>query len=73
MTTQFPIVFEREDSGVISAYVPGLPVYAEGATQRGAERAVQRTLEAYLEVRPNACVSECHQGRNRTLPRASNE
>ena len=26
MATHFPIVFEREDSGVFSAYVAGLPV-----------------------------------------------
>jgi len=32
--THFPIVFEREDSGVISAYVAGLPVYAQGATRK---------------------------------------
>lgn len=37
--THFPIVFEREDSGVISAYVAGLPVYAQGATRMGAQRA----------------------------------
>jgi hypothetical protein len=36
--TQFPIVFEPEASGVISAYVPGVPVYAQGATQKQAER-----------------------------------
>ena len=27
MPTHYPIVFEREDSGVFSAYVAGLPVY----------------------------------------------
>jgi hypothetical protein len=30
MATQFPIVFEREASGVVSAYAAGLPVYAPG-------------------------------------------
>jgi predicted RNase H-like HicB family nuclease len=50
----FPIVFEREDSGVISAYVPGLPVYAQGATQAKAERAIRDTLSAYLEAHPRA-------------------
>lgn len=54
MTRQFHIVFERESSDVISAYVPGLPVYAQGATQRRAERAIQKTLEAYLEAHPDA-------------------
>jgi predicted RNase H-like HicB family nuclease len=56
--TQFPIVFEPEASGVISAYVPGVPVYAQGATQKQAERAIRRTLAAYLEVHPEAtCVA----------------
>jgi len=51
---QFPIVFEREASGAISAYVPGLPVYAQGATQLQAERAMRDTLAAYLEAHPGA-------------------
>ena len=41
MTRQFPIVFEREASGVVSAHVAGLPVYAQGATQRQAETAIR--------------------------------
>ena len=53
MVAQFPIVVEREDSGVFSAYVAGLPVYAQGATARQAERALQRTLTAYLEAHPD--------------------
>jgi hypothetical protein len=28
MTMLYPIVLEAEESGVVSAYVPGLPVYA---------------------------------------------
>jgi hypothetical protein len=52
--THFPIVFEPEASGVISAYVAGLPVYAQGATQRQAERAIRSTLAAYLEAHPEA-------------------
>ena len=53
MMTRFPIVFEREASGVFSAYVAGLPVYAQGATQKGAERAIRATLQAYLEAHPD--------------------
>lgn len=52
--THFPIVFEPEESGTISAYVAGLPVYAQGATQRQAERAIRDTLTAYLEAHPEA-------------------
>ena len=52
MATHFPIVLEREDSGVFSAYVAGLPVYAQGATALQAERAIRRTLTAYLEAHP---------------------
>ena len=42
--TRFPIVFEPEDSGMISAYVVGLPVYAQGATRTYVERAIRHTL-----------------------------
>ena len=52
--THFPIVFEREDSGVVSAYVAGLPVYAQGATRPKAERAIRSTLAAYLGAHPEA-------------------
>ena len=52
MATHYPIVFEQEDSGVYSAYVAGLPVYAQGTTRSKAARAVVRTLSAYLEVHP---------------------
>jgi predicted RNase H-like HicB family nuclease len=57
MATHFPIVVEREDSGVFSAYVAGLPVYAQGATAVQAERAIQRTLTAYLEAHPGTSSS----------------
>ncbi len=53
MAVHFPIVFEREDSGAFSAYVAGLPVYAQGATAKQAERAIQRTLTAYLAAHPD--------------------
>jgi hypothetical protein len=52
MATHFPIVFEREDSGVVSAYVAGLPVYAQGPTRSKAASAIVRTLRAYLEAHP---------------------
>lgn len=53
MVTHFPIVFEREESGVYSAYVAGLPVYAQGPTRAKAASAITRTLSAYLEVHPH--------------------
>jgi predicted RNase H-like HicB family nuclease len=43
MATHYPIVFEREDSGRYSAYVAGLPVYAQGATRAKASIAIVRT------------------------------
>ena len=52
MATHFPIVFEREDSGAVSAYVAGLPVYAQGSTRSKAASAIVRTLRAYLEAHP---------------------
>jgi hypothetical protein len=47
MAPHFPIVFEREESGVVSAYVAGLPVYAQGSTGSKAECAIVRTPHAY--------------------------
>jgi hypothetical protein len=46
--TYYPIVFETEESGAVSAYVPGLPVYAAADTQAIAERAIQEALADYL-------------------------
>ena len=53
MATHYPIVFEREESGAYSAYVAGLPVYAQGATRGKAATAIVRTLGAYLEAHPD--------------------
>ena len=53
MAAHFPIVFEHEKSGAVSAYVAGLPVYAQAATASDAERAIRDTLAAYLEVHPD--------------------
>lgn len=53
-TNFYPIVFEREDSGAISAYVVGLPVYAQRATQPAAERAIREALAGYLAHFPDA-------------------
>ena len=52
MATHYPIVFEREESGVYSAYVAGLPVYAQGSTRAKAASAIVRTLSAYLDAHP---------------------
>jgi hypothetical protein len=52
MAMHYPIVFEREDSGVVSAYVAGLPVYAQGPTRGKAASAILRTLRAYLDAHP---------------------
>jgi predicted RNase H-like HicB family nuclease len=51
MTTRYPIVFEAEDSGAVSAYVPGLPVYAAADTADKAEDAVRELLALYVEDR----------------------
>lgn len=52
MARHYPIVFEREDSGAVSAYVAGLPVYAQGPTRGRAAAAIVRTLRAYLDAHP---------------------
>jgi hypothetical protein len=71
MATHFPIVFEREDSGVVSAYVAGLPVYAQGPTRSKAASAIVRTLRAYLEAHPEEQPrAEVRVARVRTATRA---
>ena len=52
--TYFPIVIETEASGAVSAYVPGLPVYAAADTRAQVERAIRTILSAYLEAHPDA-------------------
>ena len=52
MAMHYPIVFERERAGLFSAYVAGLPVYAQGPTRGKAASAIVRTLRAYLEAHP---------------------
>jgi len=54
MTQLYPIVLETEDSGAVSAYVPGLPVYAAANTHAKAERAIRTVLAAYLETHPDS-------------------
>jgi hypothetical protein len=54
MTLHYPIVFETEASGVVSAYVPGLPVYAAADSYVKAERAIRGVLTAYLKAHPGA-------------------
>ena len=54
MTIHYPIVLETEASGAVSAYVPGLPVYAAADSQAKAERAICGVLAAYLKAHPDA-------------------
>jgi predicted RNase H-like HicB family nuclease len=53
MTMLYPIVLETEDDGAVSAYVPGLPVYAAADTHAKAERAIRVLLEVYLQEHPS--------------------
>ena len=54
MTVHYPIVLETEASGAVSAYVPGLPVYAAADSHAKAERALRAVLVAYLEAHPGS-------------------
>ena len=54
MTLLYPIVLETEDNGVVSAYVPGLPVYAAAESPAKAERAIRVVLTAYLKAHPDS-------------------
>ncbi len=52
MTLLYPIVLETEESGAVSAYVPGLPVYAAADSHAKAERAIRSVLAEYLKSHP---------------------
>jgi hypothetical protein len=52
MTVFYPIVLETEDDGAVSAYVPGLPVYAAADSHAKAERAIRAILTEYLTAHP---------------------
>ena len=54
MMIHYPIVLEIETSGAVSAYVPGLPVYAAADSHAKAERAIRSVLMAYLEAHPGS-------------------
>lgn len=54
MTMLYPIVLETEDNGAVSAYVPGLPVYAAADTHAKAERAIRALLTSYLQMHPGS-------------------
>jgi hypothetical protein len=53
MTMLYPIVFETEENGPVSAYVRGLPVYAAADSQAKAERAIRAVLAEYLDEHPD--------------------
>ena len=53
MTMFYPIVLETEDDGAVSAYVPGLPVYAAADSHAKAERAIRAVLAEYLKAHPD--------------------
>jgi hypothetical protein len=54
MMVHYPIVFETEPGGAVSAYVPGLPVYAAADNHAKAERAIRALLTTYLHAHPDA-------------------
>jgi hypothetical protein len=50
----YPIVLETEDNGAVSAYVPGLPVYAAADSHAKAERVIRAVLTKYLNAHPKS-------------------
>ncbi len=54
MTMLYPIVLETEENGAVSAYVPGLPVYAAADSHAKAERAIRVVLTEYLRAHPDS-------------------
>jgi predicted RNase H-like HicB family nuclease len=57
MIASYPIVFETEESGAVSAYVPDLPVYATADSPGATEQAIRDVLAAYLEEHPDLPAS----------------
>jgi len=57
MTARYPIVFETEATGAVSAYVPDLPVYAAADTAEQAEREIRNLLARYLADRQDRGLS----------------
>ena len=52
MTDYYPIVLEIEENGAVSAYVPGLPVYAAAESSGESRSAIRAVMPAYLEAHP---------------------
>lgn len=47
--SSYPVIFETEDNGAISAYLPDVPgVYAAADSRAQAERAIRSALKAHL-------------------------
>lgn len=47
----FTVVFQYEDNGTVSAYLPDLPgVYAAADTLTAAKRGIRQALEGYLDA-----------------------
>ena len=66
MTMLYPIVLETEENGAVSAYVPGLPVYAAADSHAKAERAIRAVLKEYLtRTRP---VGQTHGSASHASP-----
>jgi predicted RNase H-like HicB family nuclease len=57
MTAYYPIVIEEEANGAVSAYAPGLPVYAAADSRAEAEQAISELLGAYLEAHPEPTIT----------------
>lgn len=74
MTRHYPIVVEKEESGAVSAYVPGLPIYAAADTRAKAERAIRNVLTAYLAAHPRTrSNAQVRVARERPTWRASSK
>ena len=69
MTMLYPIVLETEENGAVSAYVPGLPVYAAADSHAKAERAIRAVLAEYLERAPGQSARGTGARRTRVGPR----
>ena len=72
MTMLYPIVLETEDNGAVSAYVPGLPVYAAADSHAKAEREIPRSSDG-IPRRPPDEPAGCSGSRGTVLSHRQTE
>lgn len=72
MTQHYPVVFETEADGAVSAYVAGLPIYAQADTEAEAASAIETMLlQWFVEHAPTRTAPRLRVARVETFTRAT--